>query len=88
VVDAPGGGGKIPVMPNYIISQGTHKVILRNYEGVITRYNEPETYKHTCKCNVCAGLQTATHQGVAALMNNQQLSLTPEGLVRHKRHGN
>lgn len=44
VVDAPGGGGKIPVMPNYIMSWGTHKTILRNYEGVITTYNEPEQY--------------------------------------------
>jgi lysine 2,3-aminomutase len=31
VIDAPGGGGKIPVMPNYIISWSTNKVILRNY---------------------------------------------------------
>ncbi|TFH41160.1 MAG: lysine 2,3-aminomutase, partial [ANME-2 cluster archaeon] len=41
VIDAPGGGGKIPVMPNYLISWSTNKVILRNYEGVITSYKEP-----------------------------------------------
>ena len=35
VVDAPGGGGKIPVMPNYVISQAPNRVVLRNYEGVI-----------------------------------------------------
>jgi len=45
VVDAPGGGGKIPVMPNYIISWSTNKVVLRNYEGVITTYTEPESYE-------------------------------------------
>lgn len=45
VIDAPGGGGKIPVMPNYIISWSTHKVVLRNYEGVITTYKEPESYE-------------------------------------------
>jgi lysine 2,3-aminomutase len=39
VIDAPGGGGKIPVMPNYIISWSTNKVILRNYEGVIMTIN-------------------------------------------------
>jgi lysine 2,3-aminomutase len=44
VVDAPGGGGKIPVMPTYIISQSPHKVVLRNYEGVITTYTEPDNY--------------------------------------------
>jgi lysine 2,3-aminomutase len=56
VIDAPGGGGKIPVMPNYIVSWGTHKVVLRNYEGVITTYNEPESYdSHYCdrKCDDC-----------------------------------
>ncbi|WP_242876040.1 lysine 2,3-aminomutase [Cellulosilyticum sp. I15G10I2] len=56
VVDAPGGGGKIPVMPNYLISWSTNKVILRNYEGVITTYQEPSKYEHTkcdLKCNNC-----------------------------------
>jgi lysine 2,3-aminomutase len=43
VVDAPGGGGKIPVMPNYIVSWSSDKVVLRNYEGVITTYKEPTT---------------------------------------------
>ncbi len=42
VIDAPGGGGKIPVFPQYLISQSTDKVILRNYEGVICSYTEPE----------------------------------------------
>ncbi len=44
VVDAPGGGGKIPLMPNYILSWSTNKVVLRNYEGVITTYEEPDNY--------------------------------------------
>ncbi|MFA5480160.1 MAG: lysine 2,3-aminomutase, partial [Candidatus Muiribacteriota bacterium] len=41
VVDAPGGGGKIPVMPNYIVSQSDRRLALRNYEGVITSYTQP-----------------------------------------------
>ena len=45
VIDAPGGGGKIPVMPNYLISYSDHKVVLRNYEGYITTYEEPLEYK-------------------------------------------
>ena len=44
VVDAPGGGGKIPVMPNYVISQAPGKVVLRNFEGFITTYTEPLDY--------------------------------------------
>ena len=44
VVDAPGGGGKITLQPNYIISQSRTKAVLRNFEGVITTYPEPENY--------------------------------------------
>lgn len=44
VVDAPGGGGKIPVMPQYMISQSPDRVVLRNYEGVITTYTQPSSY--------------------------------------------
>lgn len=46
VVDAPGGGGKIPITPNYMISCSTNKVVLRNFEGIITSYQEPENYLH------------------------------------------
>ncbi|AEV27961.1 lysine-2,3-aminomutase [Sphaerochaeta pleomorpha str. Grapes] len=65
VIDAPGGGGKIPVMPNYLISWSSNKVILRNYEGVITTYQEPSSYvPTTCdrnceKCNLELKLQEA-----------------------------
>jgi lysine 2,3-aminomutase len=41
VVDAPGGGGKIPVEPVYLISRGKGKVVLRNYEGKVFEYPEP-----------------------------------------------
>ena len=85
VVDAPGGGGKIPVMPDYLVSYGTNKVILRNFEGVITTYTEPESYSHSCSCDVCAGKREVEFVGLAALQNNQQLSLEPEGLARNKR---
>src|ERR1044071_3412042 len=55
VIDAPGGGGKIPVMPNYLISYSDHKVVLRNYEGYITTYEEPPTYdRHDeASCRYC-----------------------------------
>lgn len=82
VVDAPGGGGKTPVMPTYIISQAPGKVVLRNFEGVITTYTEPETYKNECHCEDC----TSKEEGVAALLRGDKLSLEPEGLTRKKRH--
>lgn len=46
VIDAPGGGGKIPVSPNYLISYSGKGVVLRNYEGTIASYKEPDTYKN------------------------------------------
>jgi len=41
VVDAPGGGGKIPVEPDYVVSREKGKMVLRNYEGKIYEYPEP-----------------------------------------------
>lgn len=41
VVDAPGGGGKIPVAPNYVISQAKGSFTLRNFAGQIFTYHEP-----------------------------------------------
>jgi len=40
VVDAPGGGGKIPVTPDYVVSREPGKTILRNYKGEIYEYVE------------------------------------------------
>jgi lysine 2,3-aminomutase len=42
IVDAPHGGGKIPIMPNYIVSMSPTHTVLRNYEGLMVNYPEPE----------------------------------------------
>jgi lysine 2,3-aminomutase len=86
VIDAPGGGGKTPVMPNYVISQTPHKVILRNFEGVITTYTEPEHYTETCQCEYCRGEKEKKLVGVAGLERGQGISLEPKELDRVKRH--
>jgi lysine 2,3-aminomutase len=85
VVDAPGGGGKIPVMPTYLISQAAGRTVLRNFEGVITTYTEPDCYKKKCKCDVCAGKKKVELVGIAGLQQGQQMSLEPKGLARHER---
>ncbi len=41
VIDAPGGGGKIPVEPDYVMARGKGKIVLRNYEGKMFEYPEP-----------------------------------------------
>jgi lysine 2,3-aminomutase len=77
VVDAPGGGGKIPVMPNYVISQAPGKIVLRNYEGVISTYSEPQNYINKEKYeNV---------NGVSGLLAGKMISLEPKELERRKR---
>jgi len=85
VVDAPGGGGKVPVMPNYVLSQTPRKVILRNFEGVITTYTEPEHYDSKCNCPVCRGERANVLSGVAALEQGKALSFEPNDLPRKKR---
>lgn len=86
VVDAPGGGGKTPVMPQYVISQTPDKVILRNYEGVITTYTEPEDLpEEKCNCDYCTGKKEYVYEGVAGLAQGNKLSLEPQGLLRHER---
>ena len=85
VVDAPGGGGKTPVMPNYVISQNHNKVILRNFEGVITTYDEPDHYTFHCDCDVCTGKTNVHKVGVAGLLNGETATLEPEGLERKQR---
>jgi len=80
VVDAPGGGGKIPVMPVYTISQGNTRVVLRNFEGVITTYEEPENYTPSCHCEDCE-----KQIGVSALLSGQKMTIEPNDLERNIR---
>lgn len=96
VIDAPGGGGKIPVMPNYLISWSTNKVVLRNYEGVITTYKEPDSYEPTFCDRDCAGCDLQLNLddadksqaiGVEQLLadHDQTISLIPASNARHRR---
>jgi lysine 2,3-aminomutase len=40
VIDAPGGGGKVPVNPDYVLSRNADRVVLRNFEGKVFEYIE------------------------------------------------
>lgn len=100
VVDAPGGGGKIPVMPNYIISWASNKVVLRNYEGLITTYNMPEhidSRKCDLNCTACKlDLKVNNDDneqrtiGVARLLSDYDdaINIVPRDLERETRNGN
>ncbi len=99
VIDAPGGGGKIPVMPNYLISWSTNKVILRNYEGVITTYEEPDSYEQVfcdrnCdNCSLQLKLEEADEYksiGIEKLLSydDDAISLVPQDNERFERRNN
>ena len=86
VVDAPGGGGKTPVLPTYLISQKPGKIVLRNFEGVITTYTEPSHYTENCHCPVCTGKRKVSEIGVAGLEQGvEQKYMSPKGLLREER---
>jgi hypothetical protein len=76
VVDSPHGGGKIPVMPNYVISASDDAVVLRNYEGMLVRYQAED------KPNTA---QPTTTRGVSALLQGSQTALMPENSERMAR---
>jgi lysine 2,3-aminomutase len=42
VIDAPGGGGKIPLQPNYVIGRDGDWLVMRNFEGKVYRYPDPQ----------------------------------------------
>ena len=93
VVDAPGGGGKTPVMPQYVISQAPGRVVLRNFEGVITTYTEPTEYHSECNCPECQAArkqeQVAADKavdGVISLLEGERMNIEPKALKRHERN--
>jgi lysine 2,3-aminomutase len=76
VVDSPHGGGKIPLMPNYLVSASDDAVVLRNYEGMLVRY-QAEDKPNTVK-------PTAT-RGVSSLLQGTKSAILPENNERMAR---
>ncbi len=85
-------------MPNYLISWSTNKVVLRNYEGVITSYKEPDSYEpifcdRNCEsCDLQLSLEDADERkslGIEQLLSdyNKAISLVPASNLRHDRRG-
>jgi lysine 2,3-aminomutase len=82
VVDAPGGGGKIPVMPNYVVSQAPGKVVLRNYEGFMTTYAEPADYDSHAIDYLDAQARKRLEpgqSGVLGLLEGERMTIEPAG---------
>ncbi len=78
VVDAPGGGGKIPVMPQYLISQGTNRIVVRNFEGGLYSYTEPPRQVDPHQpCPLCGGTHNQYDVGVSSLLNGKHVAMEP-----------
>jgi lysine 2,3-aminomutase len=67
-VDAPHGGGKIPLLPNYLVSASDDCVILRNYEGMLVRY-QAEDKEPTTKATA--------NRGVSQLIQGTKTAIVP-----------
>ncbi len=91
LIDAPGGGGKIPLQPNYVLAQGSDKVVLRNFEGYITTYSEPTDYDPTEIRTQEALIEPRPEpgqDGIYGLLEGRRLSIEPEGFADvHARGG-
>ncbi len=79
VVDLPGGGGKVPVGPNYIVSQSRSRVVLRNFEGYIGTYTEPLDYAGPDMAVPPEWVRTEPGQrGVSGLLAGEALAIEPK----------
>src|SRR5437868_7230062 len=76
VVDSPHGGGKIPMMPNYLVSASDDAVVLRNFEGLLVRYQAED------KANTVQPTQT---RGVSSLLQGTKSAIIPEDSERMAR---
>jgi lysine 2,3-aminomutase len=75
VMDAPDGGGKIPVMPNYIVSAAPGRIVLRNFEGALFSY--PEVVDDTAPPKPA--------QSVADLLSGASSKISPTGNKHYER---
>jgi lysine 2,3-aminomutase len=76
VIDGVHGAGKIPVMPNYLLSASDDAVILRNYEGMIFRY-APDDHS--------SGAAPIESQGVSRVLSGNGKPLVPQDTPRINR---
>jgi lysine 2,3-aminomutase len=92
VIDAPGGGGKIPLTPNYLVSLSTNRVVLRNYKGVMATYKEPDAYepvfcdRQCAQCELHLDLEGAVEDhalGIAQLLSDEDdtIAVVPQDKI-------
>jgi lysine 2,3-aminomutase len=82
VIDMPGGGGKVPIMPQYLISQSDSRVVVRNFEGFVSAYTQPADYRphDAATCAYCQATRPEPGQeGIEGLLTGHVMTIAPEG---------
>jgi lysine 2,3-aminomutase len=57
VIDAPGGGGKIPISPNYMLTHTDERAVVRNYRGMMSSYTNPR--ERDCLCSTAESIEAS-----------------------------
>lgn len=80
VIDAPGGGGKVPVMPQYLISESDKRVVVRNYRGFLSVYAQPE--ETDCRCSTADEIRQRyprlVEEGPDRLLQGKAVGIEPK----------
>jgi lysine 2,3-aminomutase len=90
IIDAPGGGGKVPISPNYLLAQSPGHVVIRNFEGYITTYAEPMDYDPAAIRHLedqVARRPEPGQEGVSALLEGRKMDIRPQGFDETHRRG-
>jgi lysine 2,3-aminomutase len=75
VIDLVQGGGKVPLQPNYVLSHTEDELMLKNYEGNVYRYRNPNSQAH-CKVAV---KEVPVSAAAESLLADTQIKLEVEG---------
>ena len=89
-LDAPGGGGKVPINPSYLISQAPGRVVIRNFEGYVATYTEPTDYDPTLIRHLEAQVARRPEPGqggILDLLEGRQMAIKPQGFDELHRRG-
>ena len=82
VIDAPGGGGKIPVMPNYLLTITDDAAVVRNYKGMMSVYINPVEKEASCstsdEISKTIKRELEENKGYLNLLEGRRVTLKPD----------
>jgi lysine 2,3-aminomutase len=82
VIDAPGGGGKVPIMPNYLLTLSDNCAVVRNYRGVMSAYINPREREAACSTAEAVRkwmtLEKPENRPYLDLMEGKRITLKPQ----------